>query len=268
MKYESIVRARGGTAEREIKIGDLVVPDVRSSTAIMYNADRNEIYRLYDDVTTLLNAIRSGTKMPDKIFVPDLWHTAIKMPPYEQEVVLDLWALGHDLVGETEYELDYSPGRATNGFGSLYVRTPNSVKHVVFLSHQSNDKPIVRYAAKFLQQKMTVIWDEWSFRRGKPLTAEIETGIEKSTALVLFWSENAAASKYVQFEDELAIARNIKDDQFSIQIVRLDETSLPKRYDRLIYHDWRRGRPGSKLFDSHLLRLSLSIYGVAPGEAD
>jgi hypothetical protein len=268
MKYESIIRSRGGTAEREIQIGDLVVPDVSSSTAIMLNAERTDIYRLYDDVTTLLNAVRSGTNMPDKIFVPDLWHTAIKLPPREQEVVLDLWHLGHDLAKETEYELDSAQDKATNGFGSLYVRRYNGIKHSVFLSHQSKDKPIVRRVAKFLKKTMEVIYDEWSFLPGKTLTSEIEDGIEKSTTIVLFWSENAAASKHVRFEDELAIARKIEDDQFSIQIVKLDETSLPKRYDRLIYHDWRSGRPGSKLFDSHLLRLSLSIHGIPLGEAD
>jgi hypothetical protein len=268
MKFESIIRSRGGTAEREIKIGDLVVPDVSSSNAILFHVHRTDVYRLYDDVTTLLNSIRSGANMPDEIFVPDLWHAAIKMPPEEQEVVLDLWRLAHDLANETEYELDTSRGKAVSVVGgSLYVRrAAKATNHTVFLSHQSNDKPIVRRAAKFLQQKMAVILDEWSFRPGKTLTAEIEAGIEKSTTLVLFWSENAAASKYVQFEDELAVARKIKDDQFSIQIVKLDGTSLPKRYDRLIFHDWRRGRPGSKLFDSHLLRLSLSINGIAPGD--
>jgi len=267
MKYESVVRAPGGTGERLVKVSDISVPDVRSLHGVVFHGRRTEILRLYEDVTTLLGCIRAGSNMPETIFIPDLWHAAMEMPQDQQAVVLELWQLAHDLVRSTEYEVNVSVPAPLLIDGTQYVRSHmDRIGQTVFLSHQSKDKSVVKKTANYLKQHMDIILDEWSFRPGRTLTTEIEQGIKRSTAMVLFWSKSAAASQYVQFEDELAIARQIKDDQFSIQLVRLDATNLPSRYDRLLYHDWQRGRPGTKLFNVHLLRLSLAINGIAPGE--
>ncbi len=152
----------------------------------------------------------------------------------------------------------------------IYAKpTPMSTQHTVFLSHQSADKPIVsKVAARLVAAGVGVIYDDWSFQPGCPLTEEIESGIRTSTGLVLFWSQHSAASDYVQFEDELALARSIKDDSYRVQVIRLDSTELPSRYSRLIYHDWRKGKPGSKLFAAHVDILLRAILGKPPSEPD
>lgn len=266
MRYKSIVRSKGGTKEREVKLKDLIVPDIPMSPAI-YNCRRGpEIYRLVSDVADLIMALQLEAKLPERMFVPDLWHAAMRLPDEEQELVLELWHFSLDLVRGTGYDEIVGFQSTIPDMGSSFVRgRENKVEHTVFLSHQSRDKSVVRRVGDFLHTDMEVIFDEWSFRPGKTLTSEIEDGIIRATALVLFWSESAAISKYVQFEDELAIARKIKDETFSIQVVRLDDTKLPERYSRLVYHDWRKGRVGSKLFKSHLKRLSLSIHGLPLG---
>ncbi len=142
-------------------------------------------------------------------------------------------------------------------------------RHNVFLSHQATDKPVVREVGNQIRSAgMDAILDEWSFRPGKTLTDEIESNIARATALILFWSQAASESDYVQFEDELAIARSIKDSNFGIQVIRLDDTPLPPRYARLIYHDWTKGRPGSKTFDSNVESLIRSLHGLPPAMPD
>ena len=139
---------------------------------------------------------------------------------------------------------------------------------IAFLSHQTADKPIVRATGPLLADHgIEPILDEWTFRRGRSLATEIEKSIKRSTCFVLFWSQSAASSKYVQFEDEIALARAIKDEGYVTQLVRLDETPLPERHSFLIYHDWRRGRPGSKLFQQHTAVLIRSILGLPDKDA-
>jgi hypothetical protein len=135
--------------------------------------------------------------------------------------------------------------------------------NVVFLSHQSSDKDIVRIVGQYLaEEEIEPILDEWSFRKGRSLSKEIELGIGRSTAFVLFWSEAAASSKYVQFEDEMAVAKRIKDDSYLVHLIRLDETPLPERHSFILWHDWRRGKPGSKMFMKHLDSLKRALLGL------
>ena len=263
MKKPSIVLNRRGSGARSINIEDLKIPVLPSFVKIARKKQGTEIYRLLHDVTNVITAMKSGAKLPESIFIPDLWHAAMRMPSKEQEAVLTLWHLAHDLVRETGYKYEAISDDKLRMIGSPYVRGAVTIlSPTVFLSHQSKDKVVVRNAANYLQDRMEVVLDEWSFCPGKTLTSEIEEGIRRSDALVLFWSKNSAFSKYVQFEDELAISRKVKDERFSIQVVRLDDTDLPERYERLIYHDWRKGRSGSNLFKSHLARLHAAIDGI------
>lgn len=135
--------------------------------------------------------------------------------------------------------------------------------HVVFLSHQSQDKDLVRRVARYLEgEGIETIVDEWAFVKGRGLPDQIAKALSRSTAFLLFWSHAATGSKYVQYEEEIAKAREIKDDTYSIQVVLLDNTLLPDKYSALLYHDWRRGRPGSKMFEIHLRKLKRAIAGL------
>ncbi len=135
-------------------------------------------------------------------------------------------------------------------------------QQVAFLSHQTADKYIAAPVGQYLANSgIEPILDIWTFRASAPLHGEIEKHLTRSTCFILFWSDAAAHSDYVQFEDELAVARRTKDDSYSTHIVRLDETPLPTRHAFLIHHDWRRGKPGSKLFATNMERLARAIRG-------
>jgi len=106
------------------------------------------------------------------------------------------------------------------------------------------------------------VLDDWSFRGGRSLPKEINDGISTSGAFVLFWSKASARSRYVKFERELALVRSIKEEDYGIHVVRLDSTPVPQRHSFLLHHDWRKGRPGSRLFRDHLESLALALRGL------
>lgn len=104
MATKKIVRARGGTREREVDIADIIVPEVRSSP--LFLPDKRwigAVARYYDDVTGLLAAIREDCQLPKEFFVPDLWDTSFRLPKEEREMMLDIWELGHALARSVGY---------------------------------------------------------------------------------------------------------------------------------------------------------------------
>lgn len=141
-------------------------------------------------------------------------------------------------------------------------------KHRLFLSHSSTDKKIVRETAQYLETNgIETIYDDWSFLKGRQLQDEIENAVARSSGFLLFWSALACKSEFVQIELECAHSRRKDDDKYLMQVICLDDTSLPRELSGLIYHDWRRGRPGSKTFEKHLDELERSIRGLPTGES-
>ena len=80
------------------------------------------------------------------------------------------------------------------------------------------------------------LWvDSWSLRLGGLLDSEIEGALQSSGALILLWSKNAKASRWVR--NELAYFLNLSDlfAQHRIVIpVCLDNASLPVRCAQLL----------------------------------
>jgi hypothetical protein len=104
MAIKSIVRAKGGTAEREVQVSDVVIYDIRTSP--LFLPDERWIYaveRYYEDLGLLLGTVRADLDLPAEFFVPDLWDAAIKLPAQEREMMLDMWHLGHDLAKGVGY---------------------------------------------------------------------------------------------------------------------------------------------------------------------
>ncbi|MBM7454180.1 hypothetical protein HNR62_000004 [Oceanisphaera litoralis] len=100
-----------------------------------------------------------------------------------------------------------------------------------FLSHSSKDKDsYVRGVANWLG-KDNIIYDEFTFEEGERPLDEIIKGLDKSSLFVIFLSEHALSSPWVQ--KEIVEAK-----------VRLDDESLNKVFpiiidDRLTYEDSR-----------------------------
>ena len=132
-----------------------------------------------------------------------------------------------------------------------------------FLSHQWNDKVlVVRIAKGLVGHGMEPILDVWEFVPGESLTKAMSSGIESSTAFVLFWSRHSAKSDNVEYERELGLTALRKRDEYRAICVRLDDTPLPSEHSFRLYLDWRKGQREGKTFDRNLTYLARAIRGL------
>jgi hypothetical protein len=81
-----------------------------------------------------------------------------------------------------------------------------------FLSHSSVDKTLVEQVANALGRRGIIPWlDKYDLTIGKSLTESLKEAIHRQVALVLFLSEQAVASRWVQ--EELREALRLEDDE-------------------------------------------------------
>ena len=83
-------------------------------------------------------------------------------------------------------------------------------KPLVFLSHSSSDKPMVRIIKKELEKERVDVWlDEEKIRLGDVMVTHIVEGINSASVVLAFISRRAVEdSSWVQ--DELENARTFK----------------------------------------------------------
>ena len=124
MAIKTIIRAKGGTAEREVPVSDIEIYDIRTSP--LFLPDERWIVaveRYYEDLGLLLGAVRADLELPAEFFVPDLWDTGIKLPAEERGMMLDMWHLGHDLAEGVGYTRAEPADFIRNGVGgTVYLR--------------------------------------------------------------------------------------------------------------------------------------------------
>ena len=78
----------------------------------------------------------------------------------------------------------------------------------IFISYAHQDEKTVRHYAKAYQLlRRDVFFDRDYLKAGDIFSQEIESYIKKADVFILFWSENAAKSAYVQKELALALPR-------------------------------------------------------------
>jgi len=71
MRIESIIRAKGGTAEHEVRIENIVIHDIRTSPLFLPDERWiGAVARYYDDLVALLAAVRADKELPEEFFVP------------------------------------------------------------------------------------------------------------------------------------------------------------------------------------------------------
>src|SRR4029077_6504943 len=95
---KSIIRAKGGTREREVRVSDIVIYDIRSSP--LFLPDERwipAVERYYEDLGLLLGAVRADLDLPAEFFVPDLWDTSIRLPGEEREMCMTCGVWGTTL---------------------------------------------------------------------------------------------------------------------------------------------------------------------------
>lgn len=100
-------------------------------------------------------------------------------------------------------------------------------KKLLFLSHRSTDKAIVRSIAKEIKSKGVGVWfDEEQIIPSQSLTSEINSALGRMSHFVLFWSANCVGAPWVEREFNVALNMLVAN-RVPLLIVRLDDTEVP-----------------------------------------
>jgi len=108
-----------------------------------------------------------------------------------------------------------------------------------FLSHSTKDQEFVKKIAKGLGKDLCWLYI-WEAKAGESIF-QFDRGIADSRIFVLFWSVNAASSKWVGEEIDQARIRLFRDKGFRLVVVILDDTPLPPSLAHRVYIDGRKG---------------------------
>lgn len=99
----------------------------------------------------------------------------------------------------------------------------------VFISHSSRNKEIARLIYyNGIANGLRPWFDEPLFSVGDEMLPTLEAAIQESTAYLLFASEQALDSNWVQHEMRFAELRKEKDPGFKLIVVKLDDCELPE----------------------------------------
>lgn len=117
----------------------------------------------------------------------------------------------------------------------------------VFISHCSRNKEIARLTYyNGIANGLRPWFDESLFVVGDAMLPTLEAAIQDCAAYLLFASEQALASTWVQDEMRFAKARKEKDPSFKLLVVKLDDCKLPEPWNAYLYANWRADdQPGS-----------------------
>ncbi len=117
----------------------------------------------------------------------------------------------------------------------------------VFISHSSRNKEIARLTYyNGIANGLRPWFDESFFAVGDAMLPTLETAIQDSAVYLLFASEQALGSTWIQHEMRFAELRKEKDPGFKLIVVKLDDCELPESWKAYLYADWRADdQPGS-----------------------
>ncbi|GAA3832496.1 hypothetical protein GCM10022226_62150 [Sphaerisporangium flaviroseum] len=106
----------------------------------------------------------------------------------------------------------------------------------IFMSHNHRDKPHVRELATQLELAGAEVWfDEWRLEPGDSVVGKVNEALTVAEKVVVVWSANAAASRWVATEWETALNRHLKNGSVKVVPVRIDDTELPTMLDGLLW---------------------------------
>jgi hypothetical protein len=110
----------------------------------------------------------------------------------------------------------------------------------VFISHSSDDKPVVRQLAERLRSDGLRVWlDEWIIQPGDSIPLAIENGLEQSRTLILCMSANSFASEWVTLERHTVMFRDPTNLQRRFIPLRLDGVAIKDTLKQFAYVDWQ-----------------------------
>jgi hypothetical protein len=120
-------------------------------------------------------------------------------------------------------ELLVSERRADRERLSSHLRSDE----LVFLSHQSKDKDVVRAVAAALKRRGIGAWfDEKEILLGDSVVGAVDTGLKNASCVVLCWSRACLESSWVEREVAATVTALI-ERSISVIVVRLDPTPVP-----------------------------------------
>ena len=121
---QTIVRSLGGTDERIVLVSEIVVPDVPyTSTNVIDKRWIDAATKLKAELIEILAALRDGNPISFDLFVPNYWKALIELPTEQEEPMLELWHLAHDL-GKAVFAVEHNTWRVEQDGvpGMLYHR--------------------------------------------------------------------------------------------------------------------------------------------------
>lgn len=112
----------------------------------------------------------------------------------------------------------------------------------VFLSHCSEDKPVVLPLAERLRADGLRVWpDDWRIDPGASISGAISDGLENSRVLLMLLSEHFDKSDWTHFEGAPFLFSDPRNRNRQFIPVRLDDAEIPFRLKDFAWVDWRTG---------------------------
>lgn len=110
----------------------------------------------------------------------------------------------------------------------------------VFISHSSKNKELARLAYyNAITNGLNPWFDEAFFDVGDEMLPTLQGAIADSAAYLLFSSQEALNSKWVQLEMAAAVERKKGDPTFRLLVVKLDDQHvLPEWWDQFLFDTW------------------------------
>lgn len=130
--------------------------------------------------------------------------------------------------------------RATEAKEERHLR--DSGKRVVFLSHSSKDKPIIRQLATDLTAAGVSVWlDEQNIRVGDSIPDSIAQGLAESDYFLIALSDASVNSEWVKRELNSALVGELSRRNIRVLPVLLSPTAVPSLLQDKKYADFTRG---------------------------
>lgn len=131
---------------------------------------------------------------------------------------------------------------------------------IVFISHSSKDKPVVRRLTADLMNAGIKVWlDEQSIMVGDSISERISQALAKSDFFIIVISKNSMSSDWVQRELNATIMAELSRRSVHILPVRLDDADIPALLSDRQYADF------SKSYRDGLTKLVQAIKTKAEG---
>ena len=109
-----------------------------------------------------------------------------------------------------------------------------------FICHASEDKPVVRRLAEFVEQKGAGVWlDEREIKVGDSIVQKVSEGLENVSHLIVVLSAHSVAKPWVARELSAALMRQLAQRSITVLPLRLDQAPLPVLLSDIKYADCR-----------------------------